>query len=44
VDPTKKEAYLSNEEFQNVFGMSKDAFYNLKKWKQQDLRKAKSLF
>jgi len=44
VDPTKKEAYLNEEDFKIVFGMSKDAFYNLKKWKQQDLRKGKSLF
>ncbi len=44
VDPTRKEAYLSEEDFHKVFNMTKDAFYQLKKWKQQDLRKAKSLY
>ena len=45
IDPTRKEAYLSDEQFLQVFGMSQDKFYNeLKKWKQQELRKAKGLF
>lgn len=33
VDPTKKEAYLDDESFQKLFGMSLDAFNQLKKWK-----------
>lgn len=44
VDPTKKEAYLNDEHFKQVFGMNQTDFYNLKKWKQQELRKAKELF
>lgn len=34
VDPTKKEAYLSDQEFAVVIGMSPDKFYEQKKWKQ----------
>jgi hypothetical protein len=34
IDPTRKEAYLSDEEFNKVFGMPKEKFYELKKWKQ----------
>lgn len=44
VDPTRKEAYLSEEDFKKVFGQTAAEFYNLKKWKQQELRKAKELF
>ena len=44
VDPTRKEAYLSEEEFLKVFGMSLDQFDQLKKWKQQELKRAKGLF
>jgi hypothetical protein len=43
-DPTKKEAYLSDQEFTTVFGMTPEKFYEQKKWKQQELRKAKGLF
>ena len=44
VNPTKKELYLSEENFQTVFGMSAAAFKDLKAWKQNDLKKAKGLF
>lgn len=44
VDPTKKESYLSDAEFQSVFGMDKAAFYALKDWKRKDIKKAKGLF
>lgn len=44
VDPAKKEQYLSNADFEATFGMSKEAFYQLKLWKQKDLKKAKNLF
>lgn len=44
IDPTRKEAYLSDEDFTKVFGMPADKFYELKKWKQQELRRAKELF
>jgi hypothetical protein len=44
VDPTKKEQYLSDAVFESTFGMNKDAFNQLKAWKQKDLKKAKNLF
>ena len=44
VDPTRKEAYLSEEQFVQVMGMSSDSFNALKKWKQTEIRKAKELF
>jgi hypothetical protein len=33
VNPEKKEAYLSDENFQSIFGMTPAAFNDLKKWK-----------
>lgn len=44
VDPSIKEAYLSEEEFQKVFEMTPHEFTKLPKWKQQALKKAKKLF
>ena len=44
VDPTRKEAYLTEEQFVQVMGMSSDSFNALKKWKQTEIRKAKELF
>mmetsp|Transcript_473 Transcript_473/g.1555 ORF Transcript_473/g.1555 Transcript_473/m.1555 type:complete len:351 (-) Transcript_473:20-1072(-) len=44
VDPARKEEYLSDEEFQTVFGMTPAAFRGLPKWKQSNLKKAKELF
>lgn len=43
-DPSKKEMYLSDEEFQSVFGISKDKFAGQAKWKQQSQKKSKKLF
>ncbi|KAK8496967.1 hypothetical protein V6N13_126020 [Hibiscus sabdariffa] len=40
IDLKRREAYLSDEEFQTVFGMEKEAFYRLPRWKQ-DLKKKK---
>ncbi|XP_043690540.1 villin-2-like isoform X2 [Telopea speciosissima] len=40
IDFKRREAYLSDEEFQTVLGMTKEAFYQLPKWKQ-DMRKKK---
>ncbi|PPD94035.1 hypothetical protein GOBAR_DD08947 [Gossypium barbadense] len=40
IDLKRREAYLSDNEFQTVFGMEKEAFYKLPKWKQ-DLKKKK---
>lgn len=44
IDVTKREAYLSNEEFWETFGMTKIAFYKLPKWRQNNLKKAVNLF
>ena len=44
VDPSRREAYLSDAQFQEVFGMSHAAFNDLKQWKKNDLKKAKNLF
>merc|ERR1712038_1186004 len=39
-----KEAYLSDDEFQKVMGMNKEAFYKLRPWKQKNIKRAKGLF
>ncbi|KAI7981332.1 Villin-1 [Camellia lanceoleosa] len=44
IDVTKREAYLSNEEFQEIFKMSRKAFYELPKWRQNKLKIALHLF
>ena len=44
VDPSRKEAYLSDAQFQEIFGMAPAAFNDLKQWKKNDLKKAKNLF
>jgi len=44
VNPANKEKYLSDEEFQTVFGMPAADFAALAKWKQQKLKKEKQLF
>ncbi|KAH9805828.1 Villin-4 [Citrus sinensis] len=44
IDVTKRETYLSSEEFREKFGMKKDAFYKLPKWKQNKLKMALQLF
>jgi len=44
LDTTKKEAYLSEAEFQAVLGMTKAAFYKQPKWKQESLKKENELF
>lgn len=44
IDNSKKEQYLSDEEFKSVMGMDKAAFENLPKWKQQNLKKKVGLF
>ncbi|KAG0489608.1 hypothetical protein HPP92_006471 [Vanilla planifolia] len=40
IDYKRREAYLSDEEFRSVFGMTKQAFYQQPKWKQ-DMQKRK---
>uniref|UniRef100_A0A8C8SR12 Villin like n=1 Tax=Pelusios castaneus TaxID=367368 RepID=A0A8C8SR12_9SAUR len=44
VDPTKKEYYLSDADFQDIFGRSKDDFYQMPRWKQQNEKKQYGLF
>ncbi|XP_010265407.1 PREDICTED: villin-4-like isoform X2 [Nelumbo nucifera] len=44
IDVTKRETYLSSQEFREKFEMTKDAFYKLPKWKQNKLKMALELF
>ncbi|XP_058759875.1 villin-1-like [Vicia villosa] len=44
IDLTKREAYLSPEEFHEKFGMPKSAFYKLPRWKQNKLKISLDLF
>ncbi|KAK2523963.1 Vill [Columba livia] len=44
VDPTKKECYLSDADFHDIFGKSKEEFYQMPKWKQQNEKKQCGLF
>ncbi|KAM8934487.1 villin-1 [Pelodytes ibericus] len=44
VDPGKKEEYLTNEEFNAIFGMTRNDFLVLPDWKKQTLKKTKGLF
>ncbi|XP_011069945.1 villin-4 [Sesamum indicum] len=44
IDVTKRETYLSSEEFKEKFGMAKSAFNKLPKWKQNKLKVTLQLF
>jgi uncharacterized protein involved in tolerance to divalent cations len=44
VDPTKKEQYLTDTEFENVLGSPRSEFDKLKPWKQAQIKKSKGLF
>nr|CAB3471060.1 unnamed protein product [Digitaria exilis] len=44
IDVTKREIYLSSSEFRERFGMTKEAFAKLPKWKQNRLKIALQLF
>ncbi|KAK4749464.1 hypothetical protein SAY87_026913 [Trapa incisa] len=44
IDFKRREAYLSEEEFQTVLGMAKEKFYKLPRWKQDILKKKVDLF
>ncbi|KAI3446627.1 hypothetical protein Pfo_003292 [Paulownia fortunei] len=44
IDVTKRETYLSAEEFKVKFGTTKEAFYKLPKWKQNKLKMSLQLF
>ncbi|KAK8611148.1 hypothetical protein V6N13_131209 [Hibiscus sabdariffa] len=44
IDLKRREAYLSAEEFETVFGMTKEAFYKMPRWKQDSKKKEVDLF
>lgn len=44
VDVTCKEKYLSDDEFVEVFGITKEEFYSLPKWRQVNQKKKAELF
>ncbi|KVH93644.1 hypothetical protein Ccrd_004304, partial [Cynara cardunculus var. scolymus] len=44
IDVTKREIYLSSSEFKKKFGMTKDAFRKMPKWKQNKMKVALKLF
>lgn len=44
IDITRREAYLSEEEFREIFGITKTAFYQLPKWRQNKLKMSLHLF
>eukprot|EP01031_Cornospumella_fuschlensis_P039461 gene39461-48041_t len=44
VDPTRKEEYLSDADFQEAFGMDRNAFKALAKWKRDDAKKKAGIF
>uniref|UniRef100_A0A3P8TK63 Villin like n=1 Tax=Amphiprion percula TaxID=161767 RepID=A0A3P8TK63_AMPPE len=44
VDPTQKEDYLSDVDFENLLGTTRLDFHRLPKWRQNDLKKKAGLF
>ncbi|KAL6539686.1 Villin-4 [Orobanche hederae] len=44
INVAKRETYLSSTEFKEKFGMVKDTFYKLPKWKQNKLKMSLQLF
>lgn len=44
VDQDKRENHLNDEEFQKVFGMGKEEFGKLSKWKKNEMKKKAKLF
>ncbi|XP_034544371.1 advillin [Notolabrus celidotus] len=44
VDPGQKEKYLSDSDFSDVFGITKDDFVSLSGWKQLNMKKEKGMF
>uniref|UniRef100_A0A8C4EAF9 HP domain-containing protein n=1 Tax=Dicentrarchus labrax TaxID=13489 RepID=A0A8C4EAF9_DICLA len=44
VDPTNKEKHLSDSDFNDVFGITKDDFASLPRWKQLSMKKEKRMF
>mmetsp|Transcript_16434 Transcript_16434/g.29675 ORF Transcript_16434/g.29675 Transcript_16434/m.29675 type:complete len:355 (-) Transcript_16434:250-1314(-) len=44
VDPTRREDYLSESEFEEVFGMKREAYEKLPAWRKQQAKKKVGLF
>lgn len=44
VDPSQREDYLSDVDFENLLGSSRSDFQRLPKWRQMDLKKKAGLF
>ncbi len=44
VDPSRREQYLSNTEFQQLFGCTKAEFVGLQSWKRDAAKKKNKLF
>uniref|UniRef100_A0A3Q3FXM2 Villin-like n=1 Tax=Labrus bergylta TaxID=56723 RepID=A0A3Q3FXM2_9LABR len=44
VDPSQREEFLSDVDFQNLLGTSRSDFHRLPKWRQTDLKKKAGLF
>lgn len=44
VNPEKQEEYLTDAEFENLLGCTRDSFQRLPKWRQNDLKKKAGLF
>lgn len=44
IDSTRRESYLSNTEFSEALGMSKEQFYALPKWKQDQKKRSAGLY
>lgn len=44
VDGSRLESYLSDADFERLFGMSKSIFYDLPQWKQLRLKKEHDFF
>ncbi|XP_034389676.1 advillin [Cyclopterus lumpus] len=44
VDPTQKEKHLSDSDFNHVFGITKDDFASMPRWKQLNMKKVKGMF
>ena len=44
IDASRKEAYLADADFSDAFGMTKEEFGKMAKWKQQGAKKKVGLF
>ncbi|XP_022243845.1 supervillin-like isoform X3 [Limulus polyphemus] len=44
VDPSRIESYLTDKDFEDILGMSKEEFYTLPPWRHSELKKVAGLF